>query len=161
MSSKTSKLLKFFMILVCVVLAFSIVACSERNNSNENPVNPSDPSKPEPTPSVTLSKTEAFARIKESMTFLDQELYDDPEWLCIDTFIEFDFHSYEKEGGLYTKKAKKTAEYSLRIKANISLKDNSQSVVLLHDVSRFRSELKILRGRNKYHHRRTKTRFSP
>ena len=130
MKTKSKNLFKIFLLLVCVLLALSLVACSERQKTEEvgPDVPPDDDNKVQP---LTMSQSEAFAYIKESMQYLDQEVYVDPEWLCINTMLEFQYHSYEKSGATYTTDPKQLVEYSLSIMANISLKDNSQSVVFI------------------------------
>ena len=131
MKTKSKNLFKIFLLLVCVLLALSLVACSERQKTDEvDPDKPigGDDNKVQP---LTMSQSEAFAYIKESMQYLDQEVYVDPEWLCINTMLEFQYHSYEKSGATYTTDPKQLVEYSLSIMANISLKDNSQSVVFI------------------------------
>ncbi|MGN0768661.1 MAG: hypothetical protein ACI4M8_04805, partial [Christensenellales bacterium] len=114
-----------------VIIALCLVACSERTTEDPGNTVIDDPTNNNNTPSLKMSQKEAFAYIKDSMQYLDQEFYLDPQWLCINTTIELGYHAYEKSGGIYTNNVRQRAEYSLTVMANISLKDNSQSVALI------------------------------
>ncbi|MGN0768478.1 MAG: hypothetical protein ACI4M8_03880, partial [Christensenellales bacterium] len=62
MKTKTSKILKIFMILVCVVIALCLVACSERTTEGTGGDKPiDDNNNNNNTPSLKMSQKEAFA----------------------------------------------------------------------------------------------------
>ena len=132
MKTKNAKLFRVLMILVCLVLALSMVACSERqkddevNNGGNNNVVDEDQY-----PTESIDKATAFAEIDKSMSYLDQGFYKNPQWLSINTTIDLDFHTFTKEGLTYTTVPKSRTELVLTVMANISLVDNSQSVVFI------------------------------
>ena len=109
-----------------------LVACSDRN-ANENNEDGSiiDNKDVVDNSTIITNKDGAWKYIAKSMEYLDDGLYINPEWLVINATLDFDFHSYEKTDGVYTTVAAKRAEFSLTIKANISLTDNSKSVALI------------------------------
>ena len=131
MTTKKSNLLKAFILLVCLTLCLCFAACSQRETEEEGTdiVDPTQTDDSKASEKVT--RDQAFAAIDKSMKYLDQKVYNDPEWLCIDTVVNFDFHTYQKSGSVYTKAYNALVEYSLTVRANISLKDNSKSVVFI------------------------------
>ena len=125
--------LKFGILILCVVLALCIVACSERQQEEQGEVigpeitdNLRDP--------IEIkgkgAKEKAFEYIVNSMKYLDTEEHVkiNPYWLCINTVLDFRFRNYEKLfDGTYSTTPKTFVDYKLSILADIALTNDEQA----------------------------------
>ena len=126
-----SKIFKIMLMLLCAIMALCIVACSEREQTGtDGPIIDDDDDLTDVETIVSDIST-ARTYIKDSMSYLDRGIYTDPEWLCINTAVAFDFHAYQELGDSYSNVAKKRANYNLSVMMNVNLKDNSQSIALI------------------------------
>ncbi|MBO5304118.1 MAG: hypothetical protein J6A99_00445, partial [Clostridia bacterium] len=127
-----SKIFKIMLMLLCAIMALCIVACSEREQTDDEGGGPDNkPIDGGGIEDIITDRKTAFSYIADSMSYLDNGIYVDPDWLCINTTIAFDYHAYEELGDSYSNVPKKRANYNLSVMMNINLHDNSQSVALI------------------------------
>ena len=128
---KSALIKKIVLVLVALALVTALFACSQRETpiTDDNVVIGSDDGVVEERrETVAVTKDEASKALKEAVdnysTQYTQSVSDDPEWYVVDLTLTYNYEYFWLDS---TEKYDTSSSFTVVFKANLHMKDNSQS----------------------------------
>ncbi|MBO4538971.1 MAG: hypothetical protein J5781_01730, partial [Clostridia bacterium] len=124
-----SKYLKFGILILCVVLALCIVACSDRKQEENGEVIDNGGSDVLREPILDAKRDVVFKHIISAMEHAETSHIDvNPYWFCINTVFTFRLRTYEQNfDGSYSTSPNKFVNYKLSVLADIALVNDEKA----------------------------------